>query len=347
MRDLFARPILEIGDERYCWGDVLVLALMNRRWIPLEREIREGLACLAHAEATGIDLPEPTIETLSTSWRDERDLLTADEAEKWLTERNLTVGGWMEWARREGLRQEWFADLERLTQDYPVAQIAILDSAPLDLLCGRRGRQLAFDLARRVAAAAQLAEQGERFEAEPAPDLAPRILPRLPGIDPARILEGLPRLVGLEPAYARFRITASTPERIQRELEIGRLEWVRLDCRVIQFASETLAREAEICLREDGLEIDQVVRDTHASVDEIRFFLGELDPELRPRLLSGRPNELLGPVLFEGTHALFLILDKVLPDESSPDLRHEIERRALARAETEEIERRVRWLERY
>jgi hypothetical protein len=253
----------------------------------------------------------------------------------------------MEWVRREGLRQEWFADLERLIQEYPVAQMAILDSAPLDLLCGRRGRQLAFDLARRLAAAALLAEQGERFDADPPPDLAPRLLPRLPGIDPSRVLESLPRLAGLELAYARFRVTAATPERIQRELDIGRLEWVRLDCRVIQFGSETLAREAELCVREDGLGIDQVARDAHALVDEMRFFLGELDPELRPRLLASRPQELVGPVLFEGRHALFLVLDKLLPDESSPDLRREIERRALARAETEQIERRVRWLEQW
>jgi hypothetical protein len=138
----------------------------------------------------------------------------------------------------------------------------------------------------------------------------------------------------------------ATPELIRRELELGRLEWIRLECRVIQFETEPLAREAALCLREDGLAIEDVAADAHAPVQEMRFYLGELDPEVQPRLLAAVPGELVGPVPFDQGHALFLVVDKTLPTEADPELRQRVENRAVARVVADQVNRRVRWRDR-
>ena len=91
--------------------------------------------------------------------------------------------------------------------------------------------------------------------------------------------------------------------------------------------------------------VDEVAESAHAMVHEMRFYLGELDPELQPRLLAAAPQELIGPAPFEERHALFLVLDKLLPDERAPELRREIEGRAVARAVNDQVSRRVRWLD--
>lgn len=346
MEQLFDQPLLEVGKESYCWGDAILLAMMTGRWNRLAREIHEGLACVIHSEATGAEEPEAAIDDFAAEFRYERDLITAEEAENWLAARNLDADQWLGWARREALRRAWAANVEQLIRDNPVSEAEILAAAPLDLLCGVRGRELATDLAVRAAAAVAVAEPESSTGAELPEGLADRIRSRLPGIDSGAFQPRLVHLARLERGYARFRALAPTPARIQRELEIGRLEWVRLDCRVIKFETETLAREAVLCVREDGLGVDQVARDAHAVVHEMRFFLGELDPALRPALLAATTQELIGPVPFEEGYALFLVLDKLLPDERTPDVRREVERRAISRAETEQVDRLVRWLAR-
>ena len=346
MLQLWSRPVLEVGDVSYCWQDVVLLALLTGRWTPLARGIREGLACIRHAEETGAEEPEQAIDEFAAEFRYERDLITAQETEAWLEERKLDTAAWMDWARREVLRREWADQLEELVRRYPSSPADIASSAAVDLFCSSRGRELVMDLAQRVAANAALEEAGEAAGDALPLQAADRILAQLPGIDPADALPRLDLLARLDRGYARFRAIAPTRELIHRELELGRLEWIRIDCRVLQFETEALAREAVFCVREDGLGVDEVAESAHALVHEMRFYLGELDPDLQPRMLAAAPQELVGPVPFEEGYALFLILEKLLPDENAPDLRKEIERRAVARAVTDQVNRRVRWFER-
>ena len=346
MHRLFDRPIFEVGEVRYCWGDVVLLAMLTGRWNPLEREIREGLACIHYAEDTGAEEPEEAVDEFAAEFRYERDLVTAQEAESWLGERNLPASEWMEWARREVLRREWADRLGDLVVRYPVGPAEVAGAAAADLLCSSRGRELVMDLARRVAANAALAEAGEVVEGGLAATEANRILARFPTIDRTQALPRLEELARLDRGYARFVAIAPTAEAIHRELELGRLDWIRLDCRVLQFETEALAREAVLCVREDGLGVDEVAESAHALVHEMRFYLGELDPALQPRLLAAAPGELVGPVPFEDRHTLFLVLDKLLPDEKASDLRREIEGRAVTRAVSDQVNRRVHWLER-
>jgi hypothetical protein len=345
MLQLFDRPVFAVGEVRYSWGDVVLFAMLTGRWGPLEREIQEGLACVRYAEQTGAEEPADAIDGFAADFRYERDLITAEETEVWLEARQLQAGEWMEWARREVLRQHWAGDLERLVEAYAAGPAEVVSAAAVDLLCGSRGRALVADLAKRAAATGFMEEAGEGFFAEPPPGAEERIHALLPDLQRAETRARLSRLAALEQGYTRFRARAATPERIRRELEQGRLDWIRLHCRVIQFESETLAREAVLCVREDGLRVDEVAESAHAPVQEMRFYLGELDPELQPRLLAAAPRELVGPVPFENRHALFLVLDKELPDTQAPELREVIEQRAIARAETDQVNHRVRWLE--
>jgi hypothetical protein len=346
MLQLWSRPVLAVGEVSYCWQDVVLLALLTGRWTPLERDIREGLACIRHAEEAGAEEPESAIDEFAAEFRYDRDLITAQETETWLEQHGLEASEWLEWARREVLRREWAPQIEALTHRYRASPAEVAGAAAVDLLCSSRGRELLMDLAQRAAANAALEEAGETVAGGLSAETADRILARLPGVDPADAFSRLEHLARLDRGYARFRDIAPTAELIRRELELGRLEWVRLDCRVLQFETEALAREAVLCVREDGLGVDQVAESAHALVYEMRFYLGELDSELQPRLLAAAPGELVGPVAFENRHALFLVLDKLLPDEQAPGLRKDIEGRAVARAVTDQVNRRVRWLER-
>jgi hypothetical protein len=345
MQRLFGRPVFEVGEVGYTWLDVVLFAMLTGRWTPLDRAIREGLACVRHLEQNDLEEPETAIDEFAAEFRYERDLITADETEAWLADRELETSDWMAWVRREVLRKRWAAEVESLLRRYPVEASEVVTAAAADLLCSGRGGDLAADLAQRAAVTAVLEEAGQELEAVPRPGVVERVRTYLPELDAAAVEAQLTRLAELEEGHARFRAVAATPELIHKELELGRLEWIRIDCRLIQFETEALAREAGLCVREDRLGVDEVAENAHALVQEMRFYLGELDPDLQPRMLAAAPQELVGPVPFEGGYALFLVLDKVLPDEKAPDLRKEVERRAIARAVTDQVNRRVRWLD--
>jgi hypothetical protein len=78
-------------------------------------------------------------------------------------------------------------------------------------------------------------------------------------------------------------------------------------------------------------------------VAESRFYLDDLEPELRPRFLAARPMDLLGPILFEGAHTLFRVMDKVMPSEQDPEILERAESGVAARALADQARQRVQW----
>ncbi len=343
MQQLFDRSLFSVGEVTYTWKDVVLFAMLTDQWRPLERAIREGLACVRRLEEDDLEDPEDAVDAFAAEFRYERDLITAAETEAWLEERGVETAEWMEWVRRETLRALWAAELPALVLRFPMDAAEVLQAATADLLCSGTGAVFAEGLAARAAATAALVESGEELEAVLPDDARERALDHLPGLDPEETEASLLHLAMLDQGLIRFREAAASPELIHRELELGRLEWIRVDCRMILFPTEALAREAVLCVREDGLGVDEVAESAHAEVQEMRVYLGELDPDLRPRLLAALPQELIGPAPFEEQYALFLILDKVLPDERSPELRRELARRAADRAVADQVSRRVQW----
>ncbi len=98
-----------------------------------------------------------------------------------------------------------------------------------------------------------------------------------------------------------------------------------------------------MCLREDGLPLDEVAAAAHATVSESRFYLDDLDPEVRPMFLAARPVDLLGPILFEGAHTLFRVTDKVMPSEQDPEILRRAETGVEGRLVAAQAQQRVKW----
>ena len=56
----------------------------------------------------------------------------------------------------------------------------------------------------------------------------------------------------LEAAYVAFRRAAATDRAMAEEVVARRLDWIDLDLEWVSFPEEATAREALLCLREDG-----------------------------------------------------------------------------------------------
>jgi hypothetical protein len=343
MQALFGHPVFEVDGETFYWEDVVLDALRRGKWTRLVGEVSDSLAALEAADQGPEDSEfEEAVDDAAQEFRYERDLVTAQEMEDWLKLRGVGVREWMEFIRRNTLKTRSGTRRKSGAVRVPGDDAAVGDELRVELICSGLGEEWAGELGERAAAAAAAAEATM-------PESGTDVLGRAPpsplpeGLSPERAGERLAVLDRVERGLQEFARSVLTAEAIRREISHRHTEWIRVDCRAIAFTDEAEAREAAFCLREDGLELDEVAATARAPVAESRFYLDDLEPDFRAVFLASRPVELLGPMLFEGAHTLIRVVDKVMPSEQDPEIRRRAEAAVLSRALAEQGSRRVRW----
>ncbi len=318
MKALFGHPVFSLDAAIYRWEDVVAAAEGQPRWKALLLRTRQGLACLRHLEENDEEEPEDAIAAAAADFRYQRDLISGDDAQEWLSRRGVTIGEWMDYIRRTVLRELWESRLAGLVKRFAASGDELDEALRVDAICSDEAIQLARELAERVAAATAA---GESLESGTTAE----------------------RLALIENGFQRFKAGCITGEAVRREIAHRHLDWIRVDCRAVGFEDPAVAREAALCVREDGLSFDEVARDAHTSVYEERFYLDELDAQYRTAFIGAKTYELLGPIEFEGKHTLFRVLDKVMPSAKDPELIRRAGEQLLKRELTEEVEKRVKW----
>lgn len=339
MQALYGRPVFAVDGNTFFWEDVVLDAVRRGKWNRLEQEVREGFAAMEEVDSTAGDAGfEAAVEEAAQEFRYARDLVTAKEMEDWLAAREIGILEWMQYIRRGVARSRTSARLGALVGRYLVEPTELDAAMRVDLICSGAGEELATDLAERVAAAVAL---GGPVEVESGGTAVLSQLP--PGLSRETARERLELLIQIDAGAEAFRNASLTRDAVHREISHHHTEWIRIDCRAIAFGDEAGAREAALCLREDGLALDDVADAAHAIVAESRFYLDDLEPELRPVFLAARPIDLLGPILFEGSYTLFRVIDKVMPSEQDPEILLRAEAGVAARALAEQARLRVEW----
>jgi hypothetical protein len=150
----------------------------------------------------------------------------------------------------------------------------------------------------------------------------------------------------LERAYNRFLVEAITPEALGSLLEVRKADWIRVDCRTLVLLTEGAAREAALCVRDDGMALAEVAAQAGVEMREHSLYLEDAADELGKALLSARTGELLGPVSLADRHALVLVDDKVEPTLDDPAILRRVQEAARRRAIEREVVNRVTWHER-
>jgi len=321
MNILSDRPVFTVDGEVFHWGDVVRHAQARGRWDELQAEARQGLACESHFDTIEEDGAEEAIDEAAAEFRYERELITAEEMETWLEARGLTPEAWMGSIRRAVLRQLWADDLDDIVAEHPASEEELDEALRIDLLCSGTRRILAEELAVEAAAAAAA-----------------------PGDDPPRSPADRDALLAcLRQRAGRFRQAVTAPETLAREVSSNQMEWIRVDCQAIEFAEDTHAREAALCLTEDGLDFADVAGEADVPIEEVIFYLDQLDPDIRSRFLGATVGDVIGPVAVDEVFTVYQVMAKVMPSIDDPDIQSRAEDRLLARALAAEVNRRVRW----
>ena len=354
MPALAGQRIFTVGGTSLAWEDVVLAGCLWGDWLDLETRVRDGLACMARYDELDEDdaeavLGEDVVEATAAEFRYARDLVAASDLESWLERRGLTVDEWLDFVRRNLLRDRWADEMDAIRDEWEIDPEDVAAALACEAVCGGLASDLAVRLAARAAIHARpdsavdgLDDEVQALTAAVPEHLLERALPDVP----AEVRRQRLRVVAtLDVAWRRFAAHAASPEALRAMIGGRRLDWMRIGVEMVTAPEEDVARELALCVRVDRRPLAEVAEEAGLSAATTEFWVEDVPEALRDALVGAQPGDLLGPLLANEGHVVLVVGGKRLPSADDPAVRARAEHTLLARAVDREIANRVTWHE--
>ena len=339
--------IFTAGDSDYTVRDVIDAGWFRGKLEPWWKESLGRIEAVARAEEAGSELESSELDAAAVAFRYRYDLITAEETEAWLEGRGLNLTDFSEyfartqWGRVLGkakTEQTTYADAS--AEERELFVVDLIMSGELDGLAERFSWQVAALTASGAPDEEQLAEARKTF-------LERNVLNEE---EIAHWLSGLGRdqawfdgMIALEAAFRARCATLLTEESRERELVALRLPLTRFEVELIELESRDAAMEAFMCVRDDGMSMEEVAEEGRYPFHQTEMVLEQISEDLQQKFLSLTPGSLLEPTPREDGFLLTKILEKKVPTLAEPDVRARVEQRIMERHFAELTSGRIHW----
>jgi hypothetical protein len=340
------QKVFTVQPNGYDWIDVFLYAMVRGDWAAFESRLYEGLVCTAEANESQMWADEAKVDEAATAFRYDRDLLTTEETMDWLQKAGLTLEDWTDFLSRTILRDEWSLRLPVLLERHR-ASVTVTEAAfAAEGLCSPVFQQFATTLAGRAALAATLdptatVPPGRPFKIA---KLVSRHAMWLDGVDSDDLARRLSHLSSVEAHFKAQADALRTEQMLALQVSRHRLDWMRVDLERLSFEDESAAREAVLCIREDGLTLEDVAVDSHQAVRDTPEILERLEPELRDAVLSASIDELIGPIQIGDRFEVALLVGKKAAELEDSLVRSRAEEAVVENLISKAILSHVRWV---
>ena len=338
-------PVFVAGGKTIGVGHIVVAAHSRgellEAWNTFLALVESEKRAAAPDDDEEAEADEEELQALSERFRYDRDLITAEDTERWLADRGLTLDDFNAYF----LRHYWASTLEEPAEAEPVDYFSASD-ALWDLLAAELLLSGEFD---------RMAERlSWRFAAALAPGGDP-IAPAEGSIDDGAGLEAwlarlgcdrqwLADLQVMEAAYRRRREQLLTENEVERALASMRLPLMRVDLETVDVDSLDAVRELAMCVREDGMSMAEVASDARYPYERTEVVLEDLPTDVQQKILFAAPGDVLPPLPHEGGFYLHRLVARSDPDLADDEIRARVERQILARHFAALTTTCVRWL---
>jgi hypothetical protein len=338
------------GKHGYPARDAIDAAIfrgeLNVKW----KEFLEAFEAEKRSDELDLDLDEAAISSAAEAFRYEYDLITAEETEAWLANRALTLDDFTDYFTRRCCANAFYEDIAPVEVEYQSASPELRELFLAELILSGELDRLTTALMWRLAAhraekdvhpdAIAVAEQKffDRNEIEPA-QLAEWV-ERL-----GRDSEWLNRMLVIDAAYRTRRDRLLVPQTRQHELAALRLSLTRFETEIIELESSDAAKEALLCVREDGMSMEKVAIEGRYPHRRVDFVLEDISLEAQQKFLCVSPGQVLKPIERGDGFELCRIVEKIEPRLDDPRVKSRIDQRILDRhfseLVTKYVERRL------
>lgn len=346
-------PVFALRDRCFTVGDIIWAADLRGELAAFWKELLLALEFEERAGEEDREAGAETLQSLSEEFRYQRDLITAEETEAWLGRRRLSPEDFDRYFQLAYWRGKSVEDQPKQRIDFDLAAPDWQRGLVVHLLMSGGFDKLARALSHRAVAFEQADdplkhELQERVEAE----ARRRWLAR--GFDEARIAEWLAN-AGRDASWLQGAIHAElvyesqcqrliTMENRVHALNLLRFALTRLEVEAIDFGSEQAAREAYLCLRQDGLAMEEVAKIGGSASYQLRLHLGDVAEEAQHFFLSAPVGSVLKPLRRTQGFQLCRIVSKEHPTLDDVQVRHRLDRWILESHFGHQEARHVRWL---
>jgi hypothetical protein len=346
------RPVFSVDASEYRWVDVVLAMPILGTWPAFERRLIAGLAC-ERRDRRGEEMPARAVAEEERRFRQARNLWSAEDAEAWLTERDIGVGEWKGWVRREAMARAWRDRLDEIVAAEAPSEDEVDDLVWVDGVCSgalpANAERLAGHLA--IHGWARDQESAPAADHRPLDEAVAQIPPRwracgLPGLPPGDV-PSRARVLAEAVASARVALDeVATPEALSAEVAAHASAWLRADLEVAVFDREPVAREAALVVGEDGGTLRDAADMAGVALATRSVFLGDVEPGLRSRLLAAPPGRPIGPLPVDGGYQVTTVVRRVEPSLDDPRVRSSALDAVAGRFAEREVASRVRWHDR-
>ena len=344
------RILFASGPREYSVRDAIDAAHFRAELDDFWNELLAREEAVRLAQNGDGELDEGALDEASIAFRYQYDLITAEETERWLEARGLTLNDFSEYFARE----QWMRAFRGQTKS---ALVPFVKASPeqrelftVDLALAGELDRLATRLACRVAVREKrkpeeigpLLIEAEREKFAQRTGLAKEAV--------ADWLQGLERNelwleenLAMEAAYRQECAKVLTKEARDREVSALRLPLTRLDMEMIELDSRDSAYEAFLCVRDDGMSMEEVAEEGRYPYRRTELMLEQIPDELQQKLLSLSPGNVLEPTARDDGFVLSRLIAKAEPKADAPEVRDRIEQRILERHFSDVVSDRIQW----
>ena len=146
-------------------------------------------------------------------------------------------------------------------------------------------------------------------------------------IPPAECLPRLAHIAAVDAAFEAMVAREVTEAALRARITGNRLDWMRVSIERLAFAQASMAREAVLCCRQDGLTLGQLAADINRRLECEEVLLETCDPDVQAAVLSAAPGQIIGPLQVGDAHHVLIVRRKEIPSPDDPEVRARAEAR--------------------
>ena len=321
--------------REYKARDAIDAALIRGGLESIWKEFLCKINAEAQAKELDLELDEDAIDEMAELFRYEHDLITAEETECWLEQRGLSLEDFSDYFARH----YWRTAVENISPedvDLVSAPAELRDLFTVELIFAGELDLLTKQLMWRLAAFAanetrdidekEIAAEQERFldRFKLKPSKLGAWLDRI-----GRDEEWLREALAMEIVYRAVRKTVLNPQARNKQLAMLRMPLTRFEAEVIEVESLDAAREALLCIKQDGMSMEEVSAEARYPYRDITFRHEDVPADLQQKFWSVSAGDVLDPLRRGDGFELYRITQKTEPDLTDAIVQERIDQRLL------------------
>jgi hypothetical protein len=339
-------PVFVVGGKTIGVGHVVAAAHcrgeLQEAWNTFLATLEGEKQAAAPDDDGEPEADEEELQSLSEQFRYDRDLITAEDTERWLADRGLTLDDFNAYF----LRHYWASTLEEPPETEPVEYFTASD-ALWNVLAAELHLSGEFD---------RMAERlSWRFAAVLEPGSDPTSPAESGAVEGGAGLEAWLARLGcdrqwladvrvMEAAFRRRCEQLLTQSEVERALTSMRLPLMRVNLETVDVESLDAVRELAMCVREDGMSMAEVASDARYPYERTEVVLEDLPTDVQQKVLFAAPGDVLPPLPHDGGFYVHRLVARSDPDLADDDIRERVERQILTRHFAGLTTSCVRWL---